>query len=37
VADLAGWVLQFGPEARVIEPGELREEVLARLEAFRAR
>jgi proteasome accessory factor B len=37
VADLAGWVLQFGPDARVVEPDELREEVLARLETIRAR
>ena len=36
VADLASWVLQFGPDARVSEPDELREEVLARLEAIRA-
>jgi proteasome accessory factor B len=36
VADLAGWVLQFGPQARAVEPGELRDEVLARLEAIRA-
>jgi proteasome accessory factor B len=37
VADLAGWVLQFGPDARVVEPDELREEVLERLETIRAR
>ncbi|MEP6476865.1 MAG: WYL domain-containing protein [Actinomycetota bacterium] len=36
VADLAGWVLQFGPDARVVEPEELRDEVIARLEAIRA-
>ncbi len=36
VADLAGWVLQFGPDARVVEPDELRAEVLGRLEAIRA-
>ena len=36
VADLAGWVLQFGPEARVVAPDELRDEVLSRLEAIRA-
>jgi proteasome accessory factor B len=36
VSDLAGWVLQFGPDALAVEPDELREEVLARLEAIRA-
>ena len=36
VADLAGWVLQFGPDAHVVEPLELRDEVIARLEAIRA-
>lgn len=35
VADLAAWVLQFGPDARVVEPDELREEILGRLEAIR--
>ncbi|HXF35572.1 MAG TPA: WYL domain-containing protein [Actinomycetota bacterium] len=33
---LAPWVLQFGPDARVIRPPSLREEVLRRLEAVRA-
>jgi proteasome accessory factor B len=36
VAELAGWVLQFGPDATVVAPPELRDEVLARLEAIRA-
>ena len=36
VAELAGWVLQFGPDATVVAPDELRDEVLARLEAIRA-
>ena len=36
VADLAGWVLQFGPDARVVAPDELRAEVLSRLESIRA-
>jgi proteasome accessory factor B len=36
VADLAGWVLQFGPDAIVVAPAELRDEVVGRLEAIRA-
>ena len=36
VAELGGWVLQFGPDAMVVAPDELRDEVLARLEAIRA-
>ena len=36
VAELAGWVLQFGPDARAEAPNELRDEVLSRLEAIRA-
>lgn len=36
VAELGGWVLQFGPDATVVAPDELRDEVLARLEAIRA-
>jgi proteasome accessory factor B len=35
-SDLASWVLQFGPDAIVVEPGGLRGEVVARLEALRA-
>ncbi len=31
--NLAGWVLSFGPDAEAIEPPELREEVVRRLEA----
>jgi proteasome accessory factor B len=30
---LAGWVLSFGPDAEVIDPPELRDEVIGRLEA----
>jgi proteasome accessory factor B len=30
---LASWVLSFGPDAEAVAPGELRDEVLARLEA----
>jgi proteasome accessory factor B len=30
---LAGWVLSFGPDAEVIDPQELRDEVVGRLEA----
>lgn len=36
VAELGGWVLQFGPDATVVAPDELRDEILARLEAIRA-
>ncbi len=36
VSELGGWILQFGPDATVVAPGELRDEVLARLEAIRA-
>jgi proteasome accessory factor B len=36
VAELAGWVLQFGPDALVVAPDELRSAVLNRLEAIRA-
>jgi proteasome accessory factor B len=31
--DLVTWVLSFGPDAEVLEPPELREQVVARLEA----
>ncbi|MGZ8593131.1 MAG: helix-turn-helix transcriptional regulator [Actinomycetota bacterium] len=31
--DLAAWVLSFGPDAQAIEPPELRDEVVRRLEA----
>ena len=34
---LASWVLSFGPDAEAVEPPELRDEVLARLEALGAR
>jgi proteasome accessory factor B len=33
---LAGWVLSLGPDAEAIEPPELREEVVRRLEAVHA-
>jgi proteasome accessory factor B len=35
-ADLAAWVLQFGPDARVVAPETLRDAVIARLEAILA-
>jgi predicted DNA-binding transcriptional regulator YafY len=35
-ADLAAWVLQFGPDARVVAPGSLRDAVISRLEAILA-
>jgi len=30
---LAGWILSFGPDAVALEPPELRDEVVRRLEA----
>ena len=30
----ASWVLSFGPDARVVAPRTLRDEVVARLEAM---
>ena len=33
---LASWVLSFGPEAEAVDPPELRDEIVARLEATRA-
>jgi predicted DNA-binding transcriptional regulator YafY len=33
---LASWVLGFGPDARVVEPSSLRDEVVRRLEALLA-
>jgi proteasome accessory factor B len=33
---LASWVLGFGPDARVVEPPSLRDEVVRRLEAVLA-
>lgn len=34
--DLASWVLSFGPDAEVLDPTWLRDEILARLEVARA-